>query len=154
MNDPRLDETHLNPLRREQYRFAREGVYGAMGPTTGDVEQEFHANRLPIGHVPGPASYALMNVRSGRMYLLRVGINTIGRYPNNDIVFPEIYVSRRHCVILIHSSGKFEVRDTASRHGIRFGHRPVEQVELAPGDILRVCDYKLLFLAEPSRGVR
>jgi hypothetical protein len=149
MDDPRLDETHLHSPRREEYRHAREEVFGAMGSNTGDVEREFHASRLPLGFVPPPAGFALQDMRTGKLHLLRVGINTIGRHPDNDIVLGDIPVSRRHCVILVHASGTCEVRDTASRNGTRRGREPVEQAELRPGDIIRVCDFKFMLRAPP-----
>lgn len=152
MDDPRLDETHLETPRRERYVGARDEVLGSMGPTTGDVERTFRARRLPFGYVPAPAAFALRDVRAGRLHLLRVGINTVGRSRTNDIVLTDHCVSRRHCVILVHASGRCELQDTASLNGVRLDHEPVVQAELVPGDILRVCDYKFMLLAEPTRA--
>lgn len=152
MNDPRLDETHLDSPRRECYVRTRDEVLGSMGPTTGDVEEAFRARQLPFGFVPAPARYALRDVRTGRLYLLRVGVNTVGRHADNDIVLPGIPISRRHCVVLVRATGGCEVRDTASRNGVRIGHRQVAVTALAAGDILRVCDYKFMLLAEPTDG--
>ncbi|MGL6074713.1 MAG: FHA domain-containing protein [Fimbriiglobus sp.] len=115
MSDPRLDETHLDSPRREHYIEAREDVYDAMGPTTGDVEKEFHVRKLPVGFVPSPARFAMRDLTSGQLHMLRVGINTLGRHPQNDIVLEQSSVSRRHCVIVVHASGQVELRDTASR---------------------------------------
>jgi pSer/pThr/pTyr-binding forkhead associated (FHA) protein len=123
-----------------------------MGQATGDVEEAFHTRKLPFGFVPDPANYALRDMRSGRLHLLRVGINTIGRHPDNDIVLPESPVSRRHCVIVVHATGGCEVQDTASLNGVRFGHKPIPRAKLVPGDILRLCDYKFMLLAEPVGG--
>ncbi|MGL6072599.1 MAG: FHA domain-containing protein [Fimbriiglobus sp.] len=148
MSDPRLDETHLDSPRREHYIEAREDVFDSMGPTTGKIEEEFHFGRWPVGFVPSPARLALRDLSSGRLYMLRVGINTLGRHPQNDIVLEQSSVSRRHCVIVVHASGQVELRDTASRNGVRFRHESVAVVELVAGDILRICDYKLMLLAE------
>jgi hypothetical protein len=56
----------------------------------------------------------LIKRRSAR---LRVGLNAVGRLPENDIVLARRYVSRRHCVFLVHTDGGCEVHDTASRNG-------------------------------------
>jgi hypothetical protein len=147
MDDPRLNDGHLSSPRREQYLHARDKLFSSIGQTTGDVEKAIQAQRLPFGFVPQPAQYALRDMRCGRLHLMRVGINTIGRHEDNDIVLAANPISRRHCVIVIHASGRVEVRDTASRHGVRLGCQPVGNAEMAPGDILRLCDYKFMLLA-------
>ena len=41
---------------------------------------------------------------------LKVGLNTLGRSSDNDVIIAEEFVSRRHCTILIHlHDGKDEV---------------------------------------------
>ena len=51
------------------------------------------------------------------IYPLHVGVNTLGRSSNNDVVVEDAYSSRRHCAILVHSSETFELHDTASKNG-------------------------------------
>jgi len=150
MDDPRFDESHLHSPRCQQYQQAREEVFAAIGSVTRDLEREFHVLRLPVGFVLQPARYALWDLRQGRLYLLRIGLNTIGRHPDNDIVINDQPVSRRHCVIIVHATGECEVRDTASRNKTRVGDRIVEQAALTPGDILRICDHRFMLIAQET----
>jgi pSer/pThr/pTyr-binding forkhead associated (FHA) protein len=69
-----------------------------------------------------------------------VGINTIGRFPENDVVLTAHIVSRRHCIVVVHATGGCEVYDTASRNGTWVNRRRVGRVDLLPGDVLIVCD--------------
>ena len=43
----------------------------------------------------------------------------VGRFPDNDIHFVELCVSRRHCVLLVHAWGGCDLHDTASRNGTK-----------------------------------
>src|SRR5262249_23134926 len=82
-------------------------------------------------------------------YPLRIGFNTIGRLPDNDIELEEITVSRRHCVLLVHAWGGCELHDTASRNGTFVnGHRLRQAVRLTSGDQIGVCNRPLLFVSE------
>jgi hypothetical protein len=152
MNDPRLDERHLPSPRREQYCIARAEVVGAMGQATSEYERAIQARGLPFGFTPDPATYALRDMRTGRSHFLRIGINTIGRHPDNDIVLHETWVSRRHCAMVVHATGGCEVRDTASRNGTGVNDRLVEQVDLIPGDMLQICGRWFILQAEPLDG--
>jgi pSer/pThr/pTyr-binding forkhead associated (FHA) protein len=145
--------------RREHFRHARSALLGARGSLTLAGEQAWE----PVGevedwHSQAPArpnqvlsgtKYLLVDQRTGRAYPLRVGLNRLGRFADNDLVFEELYISRRHCVILVHARGGCELHDTASRNGtFRNGQRVREPVRLASGDWIRVCDRPLLFVSE------
>ena len=75
---------------------------------------------------------------------LRVGINTIGRFAENDVVLTPNHVSRRHCIVLVHATGGCEVYDTASRNGTWVNRARVGRVDLLPGDVLGLCDQRFL----------
>jgi pSer/pThr/pTyr-binding forkhead associated (FHA) protein len=81
-----------------------------------------------------------VNLADGQRHCLRVGINTIGRFPENDVVLTAHIVSRRHCIVVVHATGGCEVYDTASRNGTWVNRRRVGRVDLLPGDVLIVCD--------------
>jgi hypothetical protein len=160
MSDPRLNSAHFEcPFRRRQYRSARQNLLGARGWLTiaserfGDLvgESQDWPALLPVRPdrlLPG-TRFFLADFRGGCAHPLKPGLNTIGRLPNNDIVWEEREVSRRHCVILVHAWGGADLHDTASRNGTFVNGRRVEQpVRLASGDRLRVCDRHLLFLSE------
>src|SRR5947208_33618 len=64
---------------------------------------------------PASADHWLLD--QGTVYPLKIGVNTIGRLPDNDVVIQGPYVSRRHCAILVHSGPKCELYDVASKNG-------------------------------------
>ena len=51
------------------------------------------------------------------IYPLHVGVNTLGRSSDNDVVLEDAFCSRRHCAILVHSTDSAELHDTASKNG-------------------------------------
>ena len=53
----------------------------------------------------------------GRQIPLKVGLNSVGRLPDNDIVIDDATVSRRHCAIVVHSDLTIEIHDVASKNG-------------------------------------
>ncbi len=155
MSDPRLDSSHLLCPRREQYRRAREALLQEEGWLT-YVAEQFHnlAHEVddwavgPEQVLPGTC-YLLVDDRAGRSWVLEVGLNTIGRFADNDICFEEKVVSRRHCVILVHAWGGCELHDTASRNGTFVNEVAVRRpVQLRPGDCIRICDRRLRFVRE------
>jgi hypothetical protein len=156
MADPRLDSIHLGSLpRRQDYRRAREALLGTRGWLTLAAErvQDMvgEADDWPIRPdqiLPG-TKYLLVDHEAGRRYSLQTGLNTIGRLPNNDLVFEELCVSRRHCVILVHAWGGAELHDTASQNGTSVNGQPVRHpVQLASGYWIQVCKRLLLFVNE------
>jgi hypothetical protein len=160
MDDPRLQSLHLGiDPRREQYRRAREVLLGARGWATRGVEylQDLAADSdawpalVPIPPkqlLPG-AKFALVDPQSNRVYPLHVGLNTLGRLPDNDIVLEEIWISRRHCVVLVHARGGCELHDTASLNGTFVnGYRVQQPVTLQLGDEIKLSKKRLLFVRE------
>src|SRR5438876_622376 len=61
-----------------------------------------------------PAGQDFVLVEKDAIYRLRVGVNTVGRLLDNDVVIPDPYLSRRHCAILIHATKASEIYDVAS----------------------------------------
>ncbi len=89
--------------------------------------------------VPPGGTYTLIRHSDGRRYELRTGINSLGRFPNNDIIVKLADVSRRHCVIVVHATGGCEVHDTASWNGVWLNDRRVGVAHFLPGDVMRVA---------------
>src|SRR5262249_61587303 len=108
MLDPCLYSCHLEFPRRQRYGAARAALLHARGPETLDAEVAERLAADPEGiasenalrfHKPAPGTkYALVDLETGLRFPLRTGVNTIGRYPENDIVIDINAVSRRHCV--------------------------------------------------------
>jgi FHA domain len=160
MSDPRFNSIHLGlSARREEYRQAREALLAARGLLTlagekacGLIEAvEDWPSLAPVqpDQLLPSARYLLVDRQAECLYPLKIGLNTIGRLPGNDVVLEEIWISRRHCVVLVHARGGCELHDTASRNGTFLnGHRLQAPARLASGDRIQVCQRLLLFAAE------
>src|SRR5262249_34314068 len=127
MSDWRLQSGHLDVTRRQHYRRARQDLLESRGLLTSAIqrvegwggESPDWPSLLPFQphqFLPG-IRFVLLDRHSGITHPLKTGVNTIGRFPENDIVFEEIAVSRRHCAVLIHARGECEIHDTASMNG-------------------------------------
>lgn len=146
--------------RRQDFRRAREALLNARGwPTLAgenQAEEKCSPSHPTIIEAPeSPADPGNFWLRDGEaIYPLRIGLNTIGRSSDNDVVVEGSYVSRRHCVILVHSNSDCELHDTASKNGTYLnGQRLVGPTRLACGDEIRMCECQLVFLrrGEPPR---
>jgi pSer/pThr/pTyr-binding forkhead associated (FHA) protein len=85
------------------------------------------------------------------IYPLRVGINTIGRSHENDVVVENAFVSRRHCAILVHAGDGCDLHDTASKNGTYLnGQKLNGPTRLKCGDEIRMCNLSLIFVARSA----
>lgn len=159
MTDPRLCSIHLEALpRRQEYRRAREALLGSCGQRTLAVDREQLAELRSRQSSPSehqltviPAHYWLLDKES--VYHLKVGLNTIGRMPDNDVAILDSSISRRHCAIVIHASRGCELYDTASKNGTFVnGQRISSPTLLRAGDEIRLCDRQLVFLSDAHDG--
>jgi len=153
MSDPRLCSVHLEAQpRREDYRRAREQMLGSRGQQTLAVDQpqrdEVPALRTHRGDdPPPPAGARFWLVDQDGVHNLKVGLNTIGRMPDNDVSVADGSVSRRHCAIVVHASRGCELFDTASKNGTFInGQKIAGPTTLKPGDQIRLCDRQFVFL--------
>jgi hypothetical protein len=170
MADPRLNSIHLDGTRRQEYRRAREALLAARGWQTLAAENQAAVLEHPSdpdhpdtlaqehGQKPSPASLASPHFwlrDRDNIYPLKVGLNTIGRAPDNDIVLQDCYVSRRHCAVLVHAGNGCEVHDTASKNGTYLnGRRIGGPSRLAAGDEIRMCDRQLVFFCQDETPAR
>jgi hypothetical protein len=161
MHDPRLNSIHLEPPRRQQFRRAREVLLGARGWQTLAAEGPFACPRIAAnphtviqhGDESPPVDLKFWLVDKECLYPLKVGLNTIGRSPENDVVVQDAYVSRRHCAILIHASDGCELHDIASKNGTYLnGRKLAGPTTLNPGDEIRMCERQFVFLGKDGEG--
>jgi hypothetical protein len=152
MVDPRLNSIHLADARRLDYRHAREVLLQSRGYQTLCAVAELPDAVQGQTYVEAPdrepagATYWLAD--SKRIYPLKVGINTVGRSADNDVVVQDGCVSRRHCAILVHITSGCELHDTASKNGTLLnGTRISGPTKLRPGDEIRMCDQQYIFQA-------
>src|SRR5207249_8149729 len=114
MSDPRFNSVHLPAPRREDYRRARGELFQACGNRTLYVDKNkapssshtLHQNEAD--EPPDDADFWLMDKEF--FYPLKIGLNTLGRSPDNDVVVPDEFISRRHCTIVVHlNNGRCEL---------------------------------------------
>lgn len=150
--DSRLDSLHFGLCsRRHDYQAARAALLDQRGWVTWAAEQIHDAApdaaewlALLPDKLLHQAERLLLDRQTGAIYSLRVGLNTIGRLRNNDIVFEDSGISRRHCVVLVHAGDRCELHDTASRNGTYVnGKRLRRPVFLRCGDMIQVCKRKI-----------
>jgi hypothetical protein len=149
MSDPRLNGSHLGCTRHELYDAAVDDLLDDRGPVTAEADPLARPPRIPRAPCPWESprpggTYTLVSLADGRRYPLRVGINTIGRFAENDIVLHVRSVSRRHCSIVVHATGGCEVYDTASRNHTLVNRQVVDRSPLLPGDVLFLVGHQFL----------
>ena len=157
MGDPRLNSLHLDPARRENYRQAREVLLASRGDQTLYAERQ-HQDDSSVGNTfiqnkPGAASPSLDFWLLDREYVypLKVGLNTMGRSGDNDVVVEDLYVSRRHAAVLVHHDNNFVLHDTASKNGTYLnGSKIGGPTPLRPGDEIRLCNRQFVFQTRNS----
>jgi hypothetical protein len=159
MSDPRLNSIHLELPRRRDFRAARELLLNSCGSHTLCAE----AGSDLAGPGPGlcgadkthgdislDAKFVLMD--ADHVYPLKVGLNTIGRMPDNDVVLEDAYVSRRHCAVLVHhDSDACELHDVASKNGTLLNGRKITgPTPLKSGDEIGMCNKHLVFVSRQA----
>jgi hypothetical protein len=158
MSEPHLNSIHLDFPRRDDFRRAREMLLSGRGLQTLAVEKQ-HVPSHDGGsntmvqdardRVPSSADHWLME--QGNVYPLKIGVNTIGRLPDNDVVIQGPYVSRRHCAILVHAAEKCELYDIASKNGTFInGAKLSGPTNLHSGDEIQMCDRHLVFMSRTA----
>ena len=159
MSDPRLHSLHLEGQpRRDQFRAARQAIQAACGSQTlaGDLKLLDEEERLnaptvaaPPGGVPGSsvAGRFTFYLKDGtNVYPLHLGLNSVGRLPDNDVVVRDECVSRRHCAVVIHHDLRCELHDVASKNGTLLNGKKIPgPTKLQSGDQITLCGRRLTF---------
>jgi pSer/pThr/pTyr-binding forkhead associated (FHA) protein len=155
MTDPRLNSVHLPAPRRQDFRSARSALLGACGPATlagdwppGDGPVVDSPTAIQNLGAPARTEARFVLVDGDFTYPLKVGLNTLGRLPDNDVVIRDPYVSRRHCAILVHAHGNCELHDIASKNGTLINGQSLKgPTRLSSGDQILLCERRLTFVA-------
>ena len=158
--DPRLNSIHLEAPRRQDYRRAREVLLQARGGQTIYAEQDAQdpesspcntlIQKAGSPNVAGPQPCWLADEQY--LYPLKVGLNTVGRSSENDVVVEDCFISRRHCAIVVHVQKGFELHDTASKNGTFLnGAKLAHPTTLKSGDTIRICDRQFVFVTRDDQ---
>ena len=84
-----------------------------------------------------------------------VGLNSVGRLPDNDVVIDDATVSRRHCAIVVHSDMSIEIHDVASKNGTLVnGTKLAGPTRLRDGDEIGLSERRLTFLLGGGQQTR
>jgi hypothetical protein len=156
MPDPCLNSVHLESPRRQQFRAARQALLNACGGQT--IAAQFPAPQIEL--LADHLGAGVHDDRAGivvrfwlmdrdRIYPLKIGINTVGRSPDCDVVVEDAFVSRRHCAILVHAGDGCEVHDVASKNGTFLnGAKLANPTRLRHSDEIRMCERQFVFLTK------
>jgi hypothetical protein len=158
MSDPRLHSLHLEGQpRRDEFRAARQAIQAACGNQTlaGDIRMLFEDEHLQAATLAAPPA-GLPSQSTGRftfylkdganVYPLHMGLNSVGRLPDNDVVIRDECVSRRHCAVVIHHDMRCELHDVASKNGtILNGKKIPSPTKIQSGDQITLCNRRLTF---------
>jgi hypothetical protein len=158
MSDPRLHSLHLEGQpRRDLFRAARQAIQAACGSQTlaGDLRMLEDEARLdastiavpPGGFPPGSAGRFMFFLKDGsNVYPLHLGLNSVGRLPDNDVVIRDECVSRRHCAVVIHHDMRVELHDVASKNGTLLNGKKIPgPTKIQSGDQITLCGRRLTF---------
>jgi hypothetical protein len=151
MADARLNSVHLEAPRRQEYRRAREAMLRACGSHTlfvaGDIDgSQMHPTAIHRGEGTAKNESSCWLSDGEFLYPLQIGVNTLGRSSDNDIVLEDAYASRRHCAIVVHSTDTAEIHDTASKNGTHLnGKRLACPALLKSGDEIRISERSFRF---------
>ena len=156
MSDPLFQSVMFSDeQRRDLFRRVRQVLQRACGDQTvagdsrvlpayaaiqGDSTLAFTPEQLPRD------CPCFLLDESQQVYPLHVGVNTIGRLADNDIVLRDDCISRRHCAIVVHHDWHCELYDVASKNGTFVNDQRISQpTPLSSGDRITVCNHVLTF---------
>lgn len=157
MADSRLNSIHLEPERRQEFRRAREVLLRDHDPHTYPISPSEDASSMGHTIIQKGNSAAAKDLTfwlaDGKfLYPLQIGVNTLGRSTENDVVVEDAYVSRRHCAILVHSTETAELHDTASKNGTYLnGNRLTGPSILKCGDEIRISERQYIYFTRNGK---
>jgi hypothetical protein len=157
MADSRMHSIHLEGQpRRELFRKARAQLKDACGQMTmaGDLREleDHEPGDGPTRELPPPKEGTKYALKDGdTVHKLGVGVNSVGRLTDNAVVIRDDHVSRRHCAVVVHSDGRLELHDVASKNGTLLnGKRLKGPTPITAGDLITLCGKLLEVVEEPA----
>ena len=152
MSDPKYWTRHLDfdPERRARLREVRDLINDSKGYSTialeivQPVEElgeiNFGAPVITRANLADTLDSDYLVYVGLQSYRIKYGNNRVGRFDDNDILIDDIYVSRRHCCIVVHSNGSAEIFDTASKNHTWVNGKRVQRCWLKSGDEIKLAN--------------
>lgn len=135
---PRADEESI-PMDRT-HAMPRVGANVGSAPLLSVAQ--------PAVQTPPPASLSpLLGDLAGREFPISKTLLSIGRGLDNDLVIDDPRVSRHHAQITFRH-GHYLLRDLRSTNGSFVNSQSIEAVVLAPGDVVSIGGFELVFNQE------
>ena len=76
---------------------------------------------------------------------------TLGRNPDNDIVFDNMVVSGHHCVFQLHGLADVYIEDLKSTNGTYINGQMVKRQKLRDGEVIAIGNFRIQYLQESER---
>ncbi len=76
---------------------------------------------------------------------------TLGRLPDNDIVFDNMVVSGHHCVFELRGLADVFIEDLGSTNGTYVNGKMVKRQQLRDGEVISIGNFRVQFLASSER---
>jgi|GEM_PF-2896860 len=77
--------------------------------------------------------FALLNPTTGQKYMLKTGLNTVGRNPDQNIFLESSSISKRHAIVIVSGKNEVNVYDLSSRNGTEI--LPIQEKEIPKKEI-------------------
>ena len=133
--------------------MARLSERTAVQRTAAPLEATAVAAMRASGPAQPPRLLVVGGPRAGAVIPLGADEMTVGRGWDNDVVLPDISVSRRHALLRRHGAG-YLLLDLGSGNGTRINGRTVDKARLRDGDELVFGDSILQFVQAGGAAVR
>ncbi|HEY6495303.1 MAG TPA: FHA domain-containing protein [Trebonia sp.] len=101
-------------------------------PQVPGPDRGFEPNPMDTTFMPGVLREPTSKVR------IASKVMTIGRRPDNDIVVPDLGVSKQHAELRLSPTGRFQIIDLGSHNGTFVNGTRVNQAELKDDDIIAI----------------
>ena len=76
---------------------------------------------------------------------------TLGRLPDNDIVFDNMVVSGRHCLFELRGLADVFIEDLGSTNGTYINGQMVKRQRLHDGEVIAIGNFRIQYLQESER---
>jgi hypothetical protein len=102
-------------------------------------------------HVPMPQLIASVEGVEIKHVYLQKDRTTLGRHPDNDIVFDNMVVSGHHCIFDLRGLADVFIEDLRSTNGTYINGQMVKRQQLHDGEVIAIGNFRIQFLTASER---